>query len=294
MQPREPGILTSNLPITGRSAPTTWATAAPATNHNKCCSERTRKVMADVFQHRKIRKKHSFPGLNNLLGRSNIDFWVYEVPLNAPWSPCQHDLLGWGSEDSQYSCQHDSFCTNISLLSKFDLGECSFWILIKTLISGFYQAISDHFPNPNPKHRFECESHVSKPALLLTEAKQLCSSNGMVYCVLQSLHLEPNPHTEFTSIHSSAPRRRLNVWHPSLRSPLALSSLLNYKWIQHRQFVELVLSVPRFRNSLVSCWQTLKHNVGEMKKIKWPALSGLNVPVLLFLPHFLHKKQTLI
>lgn len=55
MQPREPGILTSNLPITGRSAPTTWATAAPATNHNKCCSERTRKVMADVFQHRKIK-----------------------------------------------------------------------------------------------------------------------------------------------------------------------------------------------------------------------------------------------
>lgn len=123
---------------------------------------------------------------------------------------------------------------------------------------------------------------------------KLCSSNGMVYCVLQSLHLEPNPHTEFTSIHSSAPRRRLNVWHPSLRSPLALSSLLNYKWIQHRQFVELVLSVPRFRNSLVSCWQTLKHNVGEMKKIKWPALSGLNVSVPLFLPHFLHKKQTLI
>lgn len=126
MQPREPGILTSNLPITGRSAPITWATAAPATNHNKCCSERTRKVMADVFQHRKIRKKNCFPGLNNLLGRSNIDFWVYEVPLNAPWSPCQHDLLGWGSDDSQYSCQHDSFCTNISLLSKFDLGECSF------------------------------------------------------------------------------------------------------------------------------------------------------------------------
>lgn len=146
------------------------------------------------------------------------------------------------------------------------------------------------------KHRFECESHVSKPAFFLTDAKQLCSSNRLVYCVAvpPPRDTPPTPMTEFTSIHSSALRRRLDVWHPSLCSPLALSSLLNYKWIQQKQFVELVLSMPRFRNSLVSCWRTLKHNVGKMKKIKWPALSGLNVSVLLFLPHFLHKKQTLI